>query len=1002
MASGNQGGLGAKLTSRGRRGHRARPVAEILEARQLLATITVNTTGDADGADGSNTLSLRQAIEIANGTLPVASLTSAQAAQVSGPLSIPDTIDFDIPGTGPFTITPATELPTITVPVFIDGYSQTGASPNTNGPGLPDDAVIQVGLSAVLLTQSNSNPFFAPTGLALSGGNSTVQGLSIIGFQNISYFPIEHGDIVEYNGAAISLQLKGGDVVRGNFLGLDALGNTGDTFANANGVEAGVGDTIGGTAASDRNVISGNHYGVSGGDLVEGNFIGTDLTGTKPVSNVTGVVGVATVGGTTITARNIISGNNVGVSGGSLVEGNFIGTDPTGTNPLANGTGVSGSATVGGTTAAARNIISGNGMGVLNSPLVEGNYIGTDPTGTKALPNGTGVEIYGDNSNTIGGTAAGAGNVISGNSTDGIDILYDEESNDLYVFSNSFIASNSNLIEGNLIGTDPTGKDALPNGGNGILINGGSSDTIGGTSAGAANVIAFNGKSGIGMETNDFPVGYANYINYYDDGLNNAHNLISGNSIYANGGLGIDLGNDGVTPNNPAGSPTGPNLLQPYPVILSATPTSSGSLISARLDALPSTLYTIEFFSNTVADPTGYGQGKTYLGSTVATTDALGQASFTFDSASALGGQSVTATATDPLGDTSEFSRDLLAYSTTTQLASPPGPVFTGQPLTLLATVGPAPGAGTPTGQVTFTEDGPPIGSANLDAAGSASLTIPAPAGSHAFAATFAGSAGNPGSVSDEVFVTAVKQATTTSLVGPNKIATLGVPTTFTAVVGATVGGVPGGQVNFLEDGVVIGSAPLDASGVAVFITDQLLARPARDHGGLCGRHDPRREPVPGHRRGSLRSQGFRRAERDLGRVLRAEIREGHLQPGPVARTGPGHGELQDRRPQSSEDHGALGGVQPGRCVGDPDDEPEAGPAPVVPVDDQWDEREPDCRCVRYPAQWPEEGEARAQLRGQDRGQEGPSREEPPPDRPEGEGPQVGHFGAIPLPSPPR
>ncbi len=164
----------ARRAGRGRFGRRARPLAEVLEGRQLLAVIKVTSIGDADGADGSDTLSLRQAIEVSNGTLAVSSLTAAQKSLVVGALSSPNTIDFAIPGTGPFTIMPASPLPSITSAVVIDGYSQPGASPNTNGPGLGDNAHLLVEVNG------SAEPTYSAI-LNLNAPGITVQGLAIGG-----------------------------------------------------------------------------------------------------------------------------------------------------------------------------------------------------------------------------------------------------------------------------------------------------------------------------------------------------------------------------------------------------------------------------------------------------------------------------------------------------------------------------------------------------------------------------------------------------------------------------------------------------------------------------------------------------------------------------------------------------------------------------------------------------------------------------------------------------
>ena len=290
--------------------------------------------------------------------------------------------------------------------------------------------------------------------------------------------------------------------------------------------------TIGGTAAGAGNLISGNnHYAGPGGvyifdeatqNLVEGNLIGTDITGLNALPDtlsteygvlIAGGASTNTIGGTTAAARNIISGNygwGVGIDGptttGNVVVGNFIGPDLNGTaalgnaaqNPQSIGIIISNAPdnTVGGTTAGAGNVISGNSQyGVeitdvdyvnqntgtsATGNVVAGNWIGTNRDGTAAVGNAAdGVLIdTGASNNTIGGTAAGAGNLISGNAT-GVEI------ND----------ASSIYVQGNLIGTDWTGTLPVGNTGAGVLVDGGSSaNTIGGPVGGARNVISGNAE----------------------------------------------------------------------------------------------------------------------------------------------------------------------------------------------------------------------------------------------------------------------------------------------------------------------------------------------------------------------------------------------------------------------------------------------------------------------------------------------------------------------------
>ena len=248
--------------------------------------------------------------------------------------------------------------------------------------------------------------------------------------------------------------------------------------------------------------------GVSG-VAITGNFLGTQPDGTTADGNAQGVLITnfptnITIGGTTPAARNLISGNtNYGIwfggqDSGNLVQGNFIGTNEAGTAALGNASsGIeidSGalSNTVGGTTAGAANVISGNtndgvdiiGSGTSNN-LVEGNRIGLNAKGTAAVGNGgSGVLINAASNNTIGGTAAGAGNVVSGNHFDGIYLLGS--------------GTTGNVIAGNLVGTDATGTVALGNVFYGVEIFGqASNNTIGGTAAGAGNVISGNLSSGV-------------------------------------------------------------------------------------------------------------------------------------------------------------------------------------------------------------------------------------------------------------------------------------------------------------------------------------------------------------------------------------------------------------------------------------------------------------------------------------------------------------------------
>ena len=282
------------------------------------------------------------------------------------------------------------------------------------------------------------------------------------------------------------------------------------------------GNTVGGATSAAHNIISSNHgQGVniqgagSTGNLVTGNYVGTDVAGTSPLPNsnsgilVGGSAMLNTIGGLTSTPGqvpgNVASGNALGGIafqgvGTSLnvAIGNVAGLKADDSGTLPNGAGIayvdgaSGN-TIGGNVARARNVISGNlAEGVLIEPfntnvgptnnLVVGNYIGVDLDGVTPRGNvGPGVVIDGGtggnaSGNTIGGTVAGAGNVISGNAQDGVLLN---------------VLSTSTLVEGNIVGLAADGSTVVPNGHDGIFVWG-STSTIGGTVAGAGNVVSGN------------------------------------------------------------------------------------------------------------------------------------------------------------------------------------------------------------------------------------------------------------------------------------------------------------------------------------------------------------------------------------------------------------------------------------------------------------------------------------------------------------------------------
>ena len=209
--------------------------------------------------------------------------------------------------------------------------------------------------------------------------------------------------------------------------------------------------------------------------------------------------------------------------------------------------------------------------------------------------------------------------------------------------------STGNLVQGNFIGTDVTGTSPLGNANHGVIIQvGASANMIGGTAAGSGNVIAFNTGDGVTV-------------------VSGTGNAILSNAIFANGGLGIDLGADGVTPNDSLGH-NGPNNYQNFPILTSVVTSGGTTTLSGTLNSTPNATFTVQFFANAAPDPSGFGEGQQYLGQTRVTTDGSGNASFSVTlSTPPLVGQFFTATATDdPAGNTSEFSQDISSGTTVT------------------------------------------------------------------------------------------------------------------------------------------------------------------------------------------------------------------------------------------------------------------------------------------------------------------------------------------------
>jgi CSLREA domain-containing protein len=764
----------------------------------LVLALLLGVVLTARPADASSTFTVNSTADPGTGSCDPVECTLREAIAAANTTSGADTINFNIPGSGVKTISPISDLPTITDAVTIDGYTQ--------GDGTADDAMpntLPTGNDAHLLIELNGSSAGFSSGLKITGANVTVRGLAINRFQaygllvdgpdttiegnyigtgasgttdlgnfqsGVGVFDADNtiggttpaarnvisgnGSTLEASGVSFNCNCSTGNRVQGNYIGTDKngtapLGNTSDGVTMFVGAHS---NTIGGTTEGARNVISGNKgrgvsAGFGGNNQVQGNYIGTDATGTADLGNSSDGVFTSsssgdTIGGTGSGARNVISGNDgsgVLIRGtGNQLLGNYIGTDKNGTASLGNtshGVLIDGGLGnwIGGTTEGTRNVISGNGSVFGGSGVfidgaggnqVRGNYIGTDKNGTASLGNRfRGVVILDAANNTIGGTDPGAGNVISGNTLSGVfiegttapgnkvqgnyigtdtngtaplgnsseSVNIDSRSGDTIggtapgggnvISSNQgdgvFISGNGSQVQGNYLGIDkngtrPTGAPDLGNSGAGVDVGSqGANNTIGGTGSGARNVISDNNWSGVLISGTGNQV-LGNYVGTDASGIASLGNSLDGvavsgtnnsilsNSIFANGDLGIDLGTNGVAQNDPQDGDFGANNLQNFPVIESASLNAGGNVtVSGTLNSTPGTTFTVQFFSSPQADPSGFGEGKTFLGekTDVVTDPISGDATFSFTSANAVpAGQVVSATATDPDGNTSEFS----------------------------------------------------------------------------------------------------------------------------------------------------------------------------------------------------------------------------------------------------------------------------------------------------------------------------------------------------------
>lgn len=571
-----------------------------------------------------------------------------------------DTIAFNIPGTGVQAIVPSSALPNITDSVILDGCTQPGSNCSTWPLTL-----------RVELSGSSGNKTY---GLKFLADNNILRGLIINRFESSVFLAGSSNWI--YN----------------NYIGTDASGTI--PLTEANGL-AGIqlmsssynvigtnGDGI--ADGQERNLIYDGQYNIilvtSDHNVIAGNYMNVNASGTQALNashgeifiadghdNLVGTNGdgisdnlernlcsfIEIVGGS---SNNTIAGNYIGVSvGGQVIitnSGIAIWANGGSGRPHHNRVGTNSD---GISDALEQNILEGMILEGTDYNVIAGNYIGIQANGVTPFPAVIYPRIHIENAtyNLLGTNGDGVRDAVERNVIGG----YAEYG--LITFSS---APTYNIVAGNYIGTTAAGTGDTSNS-NGIQILGGHDNVIGGSLPAMGNLIASN-VTGVLVA-----------------GTGTQNNPIQNNVIRSNDALGIDLdwtpdtgleirpplsatssigdtpltasGFTGVNPNDALDADSGPNGLQNYPVLVTVTPTVvSGTLISA-----PNTTYTLHFYSNPSCDPSGYGEGETYQGSKTVTTAANGNGIFSYTFNNLLpAGHVVTATATDPNGNTSEFS----------------------------------------------------------------------------------------------------------------------------------------------------------------------------------------------------------------------------------------------------------------------------------------------------------------------------------------------------------
>ena len=509
-------------------------------------------TSSGDAIDSGTSASFN--VLSAPTTLTVTSINDSGAGTLRDAIDLAESGGCGTPCTINFStsgnIVLASSLSTITrSDLTINGYSAPGASPNTNAFGLPSNAVI---------TLSVDGASTVTNGFTITGQNDVIKGLAIKNCTN---------DGVHFGGT------NTGSKVAGCFIGTDATGTIAAPNGNGIGFTTSNSGSAGGTANADRNVISGNSmYGIYAGTnstniAMYGNYIGVkaNLSGALPNDDGIEVTQASTAMIGILGGGNLISGNN------------------------------------------------GEGIEMLGSASILANLIGTNGTGTAAIPNDSGIYLGATSNNvTIGPSEL---NVVSGNTNNGIEV------------------QGTNItVDNAYVGVGLDGVTAIPNGGIGVRISGsGANNSIGAT---AANKIAHNTGGGVSVATSALGVG----------------NVIRKNEIHsnANGTPAIDLAEDGITPNDATDSDLGPNNLQNFPTISSAAVIGGNVSLSVSVNSSGATTGTTHFIIDVYkADSSSPEQALEYLGSSGCVAGpVLTNYAFSVPAGTTVNGNKIVATAT--------------------------------------------------------------------------------------------------------------------------------------------------------------------------------------------------------------------------------------------------------------------------------------------------------------------------------------------------------------------